>query len=81
MQVNIGWSNYDPNVDAPYTLFIECRGLMHWRCTIDYIWYSHQNLICTVLLNIPQPSEIGGYIPSQFHPSDHLDILAQFRLV
>ncbi|CAL1532443.1 unnamed protein product [Lymnaea stagnalis] len=50
--------------------------------TIDYIFYTTNKFICLKLLKFPTAAEIGeGFLPSYSYPSDHLSLVADFKLL
>lgn len=47
--------------------------------TIDYIFYSQQQLEVDGILGVPSPEDVGeGKVPSYHYPSDHFSLVCDF---
>jgi len=79
-----------PNEDNDYTTW-KARGETSVKHVIDYILYSSvsrsskpssdDTFSCTKILNIPEEEEVEeGLYPGFRHPSDHINIAAQFSI-
>jgi hypothetical protein len=47
---------------------------------LDYIWCEKDRVRVTVAHRVPSPDEVGGYLPNEKHPSDHLPVVADIEL-
>ncbi|KAJ8269477.1 hypothetical protein COCON_G00120840 [Conger conger] len=69
----------DGSSEPPYTTW-KIRPSGESRHTLDYIWYSHQDLRVDAVLDLPTDEQIGpGRLPSYSYPSDHLSLVCDIR--
>jgi len=73
------YTHYDETGVEPYSTYKK-RDKVVIR-SIDYIWYSHENLAVTQLLEIPKPEAFVNHLPCDTYPSDHLAINATFHFL
>lgn len=75
-----GNTQEDPEkaLDLPFTNFTQS-----FQGTLDYIWYSHDQLEVVAALAPADQAELARHtaIPSMQFPSDHLPLAAEFRLL
>ncbi|KAJ8262395.1 hypothetical protein GJAV_G00165950 [Gymnothorax javanicus] len=65
----------DGQSEPPYTTW-NIRPTGESRLTLDYIWYSRQDLRVNTVLDLPADEHIGpGRLPSYSYPSDHLSLV------
>lgn len=59
---------------------IKQRDILYKRC-IDYIWYIPVSVTLTKRLGVVRSDDVPyPYLPNLTHPSDHLHIIAEFRM-
>jgi len=50
--------------------------------TLDYVWYSHANLVCVAVLEVPEEKDILADsergMPNKRRSSDHVAVMAEF---
>lgn len=46
---------------------------------LDYIWFQKEHLRVTSTARCPGIEELGGFLPSEIYPSDHLAVVADFE--
>ena len=78
LNLHSAYSMADPDKkEPPYTTW-KIRDKEICR-TIDYIWYTRDNLQPINLLQIPTSEQIGpDRLPSMAYPSDHISLAADF---
>jgi len=50
--------------------------------TVDYVWYTRDNLRCMGVLEMPLKPELDARValPTEGNPSDHMLLCTKFRL-
>ncbi|KAH9624456.1 hypothetical protein KSS87_008146 [Heliosperma pusillum] len=52
----------------------------HWQRTLDYIFYTVDSLEVTGVLELPDLASVGGILPSPICSSDHIALMAMFKI-
>jgi 2',5'-phosphodiesterase len=62
---NMNVTNYVPNFSG----------------VLDYIWCEKGRVRVRQAHRVPSPEEVGGFLPNDMHPSDHLPVVADIELL
>ncbi|GMH35852.1 hypothetical protein BSKO_03720 [Bryopsis sp. KO-2023] len=57
-------------LDTPYTNYTEL-----FKATLDYIWFRPDEFSVKRVIPMPTEEDLGGPVPSEIFPSDHLSVV------